>query len=554
MSNYLEQYADAVLTGKIIASRRIKQQYRILADKLEHPSKYKPYIFDDFLANDHIDFIETFCKQAQGKLGAPLRLELFQKAKFQAAFGFIDENTGLRQYGEVLTIEGRKNGKTTETSAVSLALLINDGEGSPEIYNVATKRDQAGKGFDETWKMIKQSPALRKHIRKRVADLYCHLNMGSIKALASDNLDGLNSHAVTIDELEAIKNRSIYDDMKQSVSSRDQAILFCNSTNGFVREGVFDSQYDYACKVLDGTIIDDAFLAFIYELDSPDEWDDEDMWMKANPGLGTIKKTKTLRGFVEKAKADPAFKPTVLVKDFNLKQNSSVAWLKWEELDNEETYDIEFDYGVGGFDAADSTDLNSAKVLCVRPDDPKIYVRSMYWIPQAKLDAAAKLGKQEGPDNVPYERWVQQGFMRVVEGNKVNKQVILDWFTELVDEGLYIRHIGYDPWHISDELLDRFRQTFGNKSMIEIRQGAKTLSTPMKDIKADFEGKRIVYNNNPIDKWCLYNTEVRIDINGNIQPVKKLDPRLRIDGAVSLLCGYIVLCDNRSDIETLNSD
>lgn len=551
---FLEEYADAVLTGKINACKRIKQQYRLLAEKLEHPGKYRPYIFDEQTANYHIEFMERFCRQAQGRLGQPLRLELFQKAKLQAIFGFIHEETRFRQYDEVLTVEGRKNGKTTESSAIELDLLVNDGEGAPEIYNVATKKDQANKGFDEAWKMIKQSPALRKIIRKRQSDLYCPLNMGKIQSLASDNLDSLNSHGIILDELEAIKKRSIYDDMKQSTSFRNQPLLYCICTNGFVRDCIFDSQYKYACDVLDGKIIDDHFLAFIYELDDMDEWDKEEMWIKANPGLGPIKKTEKLRSYVRKAKADPAFKPTVLVKDFNLKQNSASAWLRWEEINNEQLFDIKFDYGVGGFDAADSVDLNAAKALCVRPGDDNIYVKQMYWLPQAVLDAEAAKGRTQGRDNKPYELWVKQHLMRAVPGTKVNKEVFLDWFKELRDEGLYVLYIGYDPWHVDDSLLEKFKSEFGERAMIPIRQGVKTLSAPMKDLKADLMAHKIIYNDNPVDKMCLLNTEVRPDINGNIQPVKGLDNRNRIDGTMALICGYIVLKDHYDEIANLNEE
>ena len=317
--NWLEEYGTAVLDGKIAACKRIKQVYeRLLTQMIRTDGQY---LFREDLGSRPIRFIERFCKQAQGKLGTPLRLELFQKAKFQAIFGFVDEYD-LRQYNEVLTIEGRKNGKTTEMAAISLYMLIKDGEGSPECYNIATALEQAKKGFNETWKMVRQSPDLNRHIRKRQSDLYFSYNMGSIKALASNSnsLDGLNGHLITIDELSAIKNRDIYDLMKQSMSSRSQPLLFSITTNGFVRDCIFDSQYQYACDLLDGKLSEpnDRFLPFIYELDSPDEWDRPECWIKANPGLGTIKKESYLRECVQKAKDDPSFKPTVMVKDFNL--------------------------------------------------------------------------------------------------------------------------------------------------------------------------------------------------------------------------------------------
>jgi phage terminase large subunit-like protein len=544
---YLEEYANAVLKGDIVACHRIKQVYKMLLDKLHNPQD--DWIFDEELANKPIEFIETFCKQAQGKMGTPIKLMLFQKAKLQALFGFVHKETKERMVTECLDIRGRKNGKTTELSAISLYGLTADGEGSPEIYFIATALDQAKKGFNEAWNMIRQSPNLKSHVRKRQSDLYFPHNMGFIKALASNSnsLDGLNGHFIIIDELAAIKNRDIYDLMKQSMSSRRQPLLTTISTNGFVREGIFDSQYEYACNLLDGKAKNDRFLPFIYELDNRDEWDKEECWIKANPGLGVIKSIDTLRESVQKAKDDPAFKPTVMVKDFNMKENSSSAWLTWNEIENKTKFDFSkmgFRYGIGGFDAADSVDLNSAKALCMRPNDPNIYLKSMYWMPEDVLNQMTQDGNRRERDSVPYLLWERQGLLRTYPGNKVDKKVFLDWFKELRDEDdLYIIYIGYDPWHIDDSLLREFQGEFGKNSMIPIRQGAATMSQPLKELKADLASKLIVHNGNPIDMWNLSNCEVKSDINGNIQLVKGMDNRKRIDGVVSLACGYIVLRD-----------
>lgn len=547
----LELYFTGILDGKIVACDKMKQISEKLLNDLASPQKYH---FDEQIAQRHIDFIQRFCKQPSGKLGVPLKLELFQRARFQAIFGFVDD-TNIRRYNEVLIIEGRKNGKTTETAAVELDLLCNDGEGAPQIYNVATMLDQAKLGFNAADKMRRQSPMLSKHLRKRAVDIYCPYNMGFIKALASNtnSLDGLDTHGATIDELAAIKNRDLYDLIKQSMGARRQPLLFTITTNGFVREGIFDAQYKYASGVLNGTIEDEHFLPFIYELDDIKEWTDESCWMKANPGLGTIKSYDYLRQMVAKALQDETFKPTVLVKDFDMKQTATAAWLRYEDFNNAETFVMSgFKYGIGGFDAADSIDLNAAKALCMKRDDPHIYVRSMYWIPQKVLDDQAMSGSRQGRDNVPYQLWKDQGLLRTVEGRKVDKKVFLDWFCELRDEeDLYILYIGYDPWHVDDSLLRAFKDEFGEKSMIPIRQGVITLSQPMKDLKADLQAGLIVYNDNPIDKWCFFNTSVKTDVNGNIQPVKGLDSRDRIDGTLALLDGYKVLKDKMDEIQSM---
>ena len=540
----LKEYCIDILDGRIVACEKIKLVSEKLLTDIENPKRWH---FDEEEANRHVEFIEKFCKTPSGKIGTPLVLQPFQIARLQAAFGFVDDEN-IRRYNEVLTVEGRKNGKSTELSAVLLDMLVNDGEGAPQCVTAATQLDQAKLTFNAAHKMIKQSPMLSKHIRKRASDLYFPKNLGYIKALASNtnSLDGLDLHCCIIDELAAIKNRDLYDLLKQGMAARIQPILWCITTNGFIRNGIFDAQYQYASKILTGEVKNERFLPFIYELDSPEEMWNEKFWIKANPGLDTIKSREFLRDMVQKAKDDPETLPTVLVKDFNIPQTGASAWLNWEDLNNEQTFDVtEFDYCIGGFDAADSVDLNAAKAIFMRPNDDHIYVKSMYWIPAEVMRQQELKGSRVGRDKVPYDLWIEQGLMRTCEGNKCDKRIFLEWFKELRDElDIYSLYIGYDPWHIDDTLLAEFKAEFGRNSMIPIRQGVATLSEPMKNLKADLQSHKIIYNNNPVDKWCLMNTEIKTDINGNIQPIKGVDRTQRIDGTIALICAYIALRNN----------
>lgn len=532
----LEQYFGGILDGKIVACEKMKRVSEKLIEHFLAPDKYH---YDHEIASRHIDFIEKFCRQPSGQLGKPLKLELFQVARLQALYGFVDDNN-LRQYNECLIVEGRKNGKTTETAAVETDLLVNDREGAPQIYNVATMLDQAKLGFNAAYKMIKLNPALTKWIRKRSADLYCDINMGFIKALASNtnSMDGLDIHGAVIDELAAIKNRDIYDLVKQAMGARLQPLLFCITTNGFVRESIFDSQYAYASGVLDGSIIDEHFLALIYELDSPEEWDKEDMWIKANPGLETIKSLSYLRQMVSKAKSDPSFKPTVLVKDFNLKQNPVSAWLPYEDLVNEETFtmeDVSHSYAIGGCDLSATTDLTCATLLLRKKDDNRIFVLQKYFIPQAKIDALELTKSKEAP----YKLWAEQGWLEINEGAAVDYSKVTAWFVEMVQK-YDIRPL----WICYDRALSGYwvpeMESYGF-DMEKTAQGPFTWSQPMKEMGAAFHDHNIVYNNNPILRWCLANTgkkSLNKDGIETIQPVKIQQTR-RIDGMVSLLNAYV---------------
>lgn len=281
--NYIKEYINQIDEGKIVVGEKVKKIYKRLLK--ESDDKSLPFYFDEETGNRPIEFIETFCKQAEGEIGKPIKLELFQKAYIQALFGFIYRDTGLRRFNETMFLVGRKNGKTTMLSAIALYMMIADGEGSAECYSVATKKDQASKAFKSACAMRAQSPEIRAIINKRRTDMYMPSTFSSFEPLSSDSdtLDGLNSHLVIIDELHAIKDRNLYDVMKQSTSSRRQPLVVMITTAGYVRECIFDEIYNYANNVLNGTAKNDSFLPVLYELDKTEEWKDIKCWAKANP-------------------------------------------------------------------------------------------------------------------------------------------------------------------------------------------------------------------------------------------------------------------------------
>lgn len=560
MKNYIREYYEKIINGEIKTSKKVIKQYEWLIKELDNPKLLgENWIFDVERASYPIIFIENFCKRTQGSnIGKSIELALFQKAKIQAVYGFVDKITGLRRCREVATIEGRKNGKTTESGALSLYALMGDGEGGAEVYFVASKRDQAKKGFVEAQNMIKQSPELGRHLDKRRTDLYFPMTFSKMEPLSSDSntLDGLNSSYANIDELHSIKDRNLYDVIKQSMTAREQPLLNIMSTNGFNRETIFDDQYELYDNILyekNGFKYDGTTLSFIYELDNPEEWLEEENWIKANPGLDIIKSRKELKANVKRAMIDDKFKRTVLVKDFNLKQSSENAWLSWEDLNNEDTFEIEskgFRYGIGGVDLSSTTDLTSAKMLTKRKGDSTEFIIQMYWLPYDLFEERCKLS-EKGNDNVPYKIWYERGLLRLTEGNRINYHEITEWFKELRDKyGIYLYKCGYDPWG-SSYWVDEMKTEFGDDSMEPVIQGAKTFSNPMKNLKADLQKKKINYNNNPIDKWCLSNTVELRDVNDNVRPIKSKNQRKRIDGTMSLLDCYVVKERHKEDFENM---
>lgn len=567
--NPIREYWEAIQSGRETVSLKIYKTYRHLIWQLDNPGVYT---YSPARANHVLEFAENYCHHSKGKLGGQLvRLELWEKALLAAVFGFVDID-GNRQYRKCLLIVAKKNGKSLLSSIIGLYMLLADGESGPEVYAVATKKDQAKIIWQEAKRMIRKSPVLLKRVRTLVADLASDFNDGSFKALSSDadTLDGLNVSCALMDEIHQWKNgRPLFDIVADGVTAREQPLIFMTSTAGVIREDLYDDMYEEAEKIINGYDDPDGYqdehtICFVYELDARAEWTDKKCWKKANPGLGTIKSYQILADKVRKAMQNPALVKNLVCKEFNIRETTSEAWLTFEELDCRDTYllnpeekrfiwrkneggtirEIELPYpkyGIGGADLSSTTDLTAAKVLFMVPGCDHIFALSMYWLAENLLE------RRVNEDKIAYDKWLERRLLRTTPGNKVHHEYVKDWFVEVQEKlDIYLPYIGYDAWS-AEYWVESMRSYFGPNAMIPIHQGKKTLSDPMKRLHNDLADKLIVYNNNPIDKWCLANTSYEEDKNGNIQPHKTSKATRRIDGTAALLDAYTVLLDKQEE-------
>lgn len=557
---YIEEYNNWIKANPNKVNKKIKIIYNKLVDDIVNPKTISffnelteeeethTYIFDENKANRPIEFIERFCKHSKGKwAGKPVILELWQKAFIQALFGFVDNETGLRKYQKSILFVARKNGKSTLAAGIGLYMLTSAGEGGAEVYSVATKKEQAKIVWEEARRMVKKSPALFKRIRTLINGLFYDNTESFFKALASDSnsLDGLNSFYVIADEIHAWKDKNLIDVMYDSMSGREEPIFSEFSTMGTVRENVFDNEYEYGSDLIEtfektGVMKDERILFIIYELDNPKEIEKEECWYKPNPGLGTIKNVNILRDKVKTASNNPNELPNLLCKDFNIRQNDQDKWLTYEVIHNTATFsddEIYDTYAIGGVDLSSTTDLTCATLIVIK--NGIRYVKQQYFIPTQKLEYKIN------DDKIPYDKWEKRGLVTLCDGAKIDYCDVTQWFLKMQDDlKINTLWVGYDPWNTQYWVEEMKNYGF---EMYEVRQGAKTMSNPMKQLEADLMDKIVNYNNNPILEWCLLNTSVKRDDNDNIRPVKGQKQRARIDGAVSLIIAYCVTYEKYND-------
>lgn len=533
--NYVRQYVRAIRAGTVTVSQPVRQVYERL--DAEAADKACPYRFSAKLGDHVIRFIETFCRHYEGEhAGQLVKLELWEKAFIQTLFGWVDKKTRLRRFREFFLLVARKNGKSFLSACIMVYMLVADGEAGAQCVSIATKYDQAAIVYKTARKIIEQDADLSALVVPIIGGMEFKLTNSTMKALASKSktLDGLNLHYCSCDELHAQEDRNLYDVTKQGMKARKQPIFGTITTAGFAREGIYDDLFEYALSVAKGTVADAHLLPVLYTLDDRAEWTDPDAWAKANPGLGTIKSRQQLADDVERAKHDPSCLPSLLVKDFNIQENSAASWLPWAVLKNETVAEADYlnhTYAIGGCDLSATTDLTCATLLIRRPEDPQFYILQQYFLPKARVEQVEHQGRKEAP----YRLWAQQGWLTLCDGATVDYNDVTEWFVSMVQER-DIRPL----WVCYDAALSGYwvpQMTDMGFEMERIRQGPVTWTYPMKRMKGLFEDHRIVYQNNPILRWCLSNTAAKSSNQRGIDSIQpeKITANRRIDGTVSLL-------------------
>lgn len=456
-----------------------------------------------------------------------------------------------------LYLAGRQYTATHNTSllaALNLYMLTSDREPAAECYNGATNTQQARLCFGATNDMVKMSPMLRKRIRRGmvqkrgISGLNFDKNSSFLCTISSrsDSLDGLNMHFGVLDELGACRDQgATYRLLTGAMSSRRQPMLFVISTQGKVRNNIFDNRLEVCNKILDGTSQSDRVLPVLFEQDSREEvfagLDEEFryLWKKSNPGLGTVKKESSMVELVQQAFENKADLPEVLMKQFNIPALEYSSFLSFEEAVNNTPvpFDPSIDrYCVVGFDLASKGDLNAAVALYRRPGDDNFYERSCFWIADEQVNINTHGFKER--DAVPYRQWASEGWLNIVEGDKVNQMVIIEWLRSLVDDGLYPFAVSYDAWHVDDWTERELKRLVGENRAKPVPQYARILSPLMKEHKLDLRAGRIV-NDSPVTHWNRMNVEVSTDNLNNIMPRKKgLLPQNKIDGYMAEIFAF----------------
>ena len=548
--NFILAYYQRLKNGNDVAGRFIHLIYEYLVKGLEE----KQFVYDAAKANQAVDWIESHCYHTEGHL-APglLKLEPWQKAMIAAIFGIIDKN-GYRQFKEVFLVVGRKNGKSLMASGIGNYTFRVDGGFGTRVYCLAPKLEQADIIYNNIWQMITlddEYKALKevcsekdehnKRVnddsllpKKRVSDLSISGTNSTVKKIAfsAKKSDGFNPSLTICDEVASWQGEAglrQYEVMKSAMGARPDGLMLSCTTSGYVNDSIYDELMRRSTRFLLGESKERRLLPLIYMIDDVEKWNDINELRKSIPNLGVSVSVDFMLEEIAVAEGSLSKRAEFLTKYCNIKQNSSMAWLPAQVVgvafgDPLKLEDFKDSYCVGGIDLSQTRDLTACTAVIEK--NGELYVFAHFFLPSERIQEATER------DGVPYDIYIQRGFLTPSGDNFVDYHDCFDWFTALVEKyQIYPLQIGYDRY--SAQYLIQDLEGYGFHCD-DVFQG-ENLYGVMMETQGILEDKKIHFGDNDLLKSHLLNSAVKMSVERGRGKLVKVNPKLHIDGTAALL-------------------
>jgi phage terminase large subunit-like protein len=541
LKQWMIDYCHDVLSGEIIACQKHKWAcQRFLRDIEREGTDEFPYIFDEEKALRFLKWMTLF-KHTKGKLaGQHIKPHPIQIFVFGNIYGWVHKDTGLRRFKKAYWQVARKNAKSQSLACVGSYEAFAFGESMAEVYIGATKTEQSKIVWNEIKAQIQGCDFLKGKYKIAYGKIE-HLKSSSfIAALSKDagkTGDGLNVQCGIIDEYHAHPTSEIYDVLVSGMGARPQPLMMIITTAGFeLQHPCYSVEYQYVSKILDpnNPIENDEYFVMINELDKDDDIKDEKNWEKANPILCSYEEgVNFLRGELKAALDVPEKMRNFLTKNMNIwvdmKDNGYMDMSKWADCGQD--FDLSILEGlecVVGVDLSSKIDLTSVGFEFKK--DGKYIVLSHSFMPEDTLDRKRKT------DKVPYDLWVQQGWITTTPGAVVDYNFIKSYIKNFEQQyNVKVREICADPWNATQFMQDMEAEGY---TVVEIRQGIQTLGGATKDFREQVYQGNVIHNNNPVLTWALSNAVTRQDANENIM-LDKSKSTERIDPIAAILNAHV---------------
>lgn len=549
--NHIYAYYQQIVDGSVTVGKWVRLIYEYLVTGIEK----KAFIFDQKKANAAVDWIESHTYHTEGPLApGPFKLELWQKAFISAVFGIVDEN-GVRQFREVLLVIGRKNGKSLLGSAVARYTWQVDGGYGARVFCLAPKLEQADLIYANVWQTLTLDPEYQAQLeaagekdmhnkrvndmsampKRRQTDYFIPATNSTVKKIAfsAKKSDGFNPSLCICDEVaawEGDKGLRQYEVMKSGMGARPEGLLLSLTTSGYVNDSIYDELMKRSTRFLLGDSKERRLLPVIYMVDDVERWNDINELRKSNPNLGVSVSVDYMLEEIAVAEQSLSKRSEFLTKYANVKQNSSLAWLRTQDIEKNfsgvplNPRDFSRCYCVAGVDLSQTTDMTAAVVVIEKQG--RLYTFAHFWMPTSKLEEAT------ARDGLPYAAYIHRGILSLSGENYVEYSDVTRWLKDWVETyKAYPLKVGYDKYSATYMVEDL--RAFGFQ-VDDVRQGLN-LTPVINEVDGMLRDGLFDCGDNDLLKVHFLNSALKTESETTRKRLVKISPTNRIDGMAALL-------------------
>jgi phage terminase large subunit-like protein len=535
-------YATNVAKGEINVCREVGLACQRFLNQYEN--KEWAYVFDERFPQHVLNFASTLVHTKGPQAGQSIILEPFQILLICAVYGFRSKKElNQRMVTDVILFIPRKAGKSTLTAVIALYELL-CGDAGPEVFTLATNREQATIVFDAAKGFVENMPTelasmfnLSKYSITKRGD-----TQSMFKALSRDTKktgDGKNPSCVIIDEAAQIVDRNSIEVLHSGMVARQNPLRIYITTASFTKDTKFYEDFALYRSMLNGDVEDNPrWFGLLYGLDLHDDWHDPNTWAKANPMHGISVFQDAIQQRAEEAKHKPAALNEFLCKTLNVFVSANTAWIDRSYWDDDKSI-INVPRGTPeavfiGFDLAATRDLNAVCTL-KRFGEMDYEAHWQFFLPE------------EGVNLIPkhyldiFQMAVKSGILKLTEGNVMDDREISEYIKQECEK-YDVKEVGYDAYNAASMVA---RLHDAGIPVKKVGQGMAVLNNPSKYVEKLILNHQIKHNGNPFVGWQLGNCEVYTDVNGNIKIRKnEADKAAKVDGIIALIIAAHCSLDN----------
>ena len=572
---YYGQFREAVMDGKIPVNREIAMEMNRIDQLIENPGIW----YDDKAINGWIAYCENELTLADGR-----DLTLLDSFKLwgEQIFGwyyFVDDEVwvpgknGRSGRYEIKTRKKRLTQKqylivargaaksmycstiqsyflnidTSTTKQLTTAPTMKQAEEvlSPIRTSIVRARGPLFKFLTEgSLQNTTGSRAMRQKLAstKQGIENFLTGSLLEIRPMRIDALQGRQDRVASVDEwLSCDIREDPIGAIEQGATKNDDYLIICTSSEGTVRNGNGDTIKMELMKILRGEYINPHVSIWYYRLDDVKEVGNPDMWIKANPNIGKTVSYETYQLDVERAEKAPAAKNDILAKRFGIPCEGSTYFFTYEE-----TIPQEVKRNYWSMPCALGADLSLGDDFCsftfLFPlKDGRFGVKTRNYI------TSLTLMKLPAATRTKYDEFIEEGSLIIMEGSILDMMDVYDDLDAYIIDSEYdVRCFGYDPYNAKD-FVDRWCRENGPYGVEKVRQGVKTESVPLGELKHLSEERMLLFDEE-LMSFAMGNCITIEDTNGN-RKLQKRHYEDKIDAVAAMMDAFVAYKLNREAFE-----